>query len=174
MSAIVRSHTPFICRSTLLKALERIGEPYTIDAGGNIQTSRHDYYGVQTFEFHQGHYVFRHDSSAVNRQYGPVYPWGNLAQSPRMLVPDFLEAVQTAYREICFEEMEALRRAEEERLVAEEAERLRREAEEREAARLAFIQQREQTITERAKAEGFYVKRKEVDGKIRLTLSRIR
>ena len=69
-----------------------------------------------------------------------------------MLVPDFLEAVQTAYREICFEE----------------------EAEEREAARLAFIQQQEQTITERAKAEGFYVKRKEVDGKIRLTLSRIR
>lgn len=152
MSAIVRSQTPFICRSTLLKALERIGEPYTIDAGGNIQTSRHDYYGVQTFEFHQGRYVFRHDSSAVNQQYGPVYPWGNLAQSPRMLVPDFLEAVQTAYREICFEE----------------------EAEEREAARLAFIQQQEQTITERAKAEGFYVKRKEVDGKIRLTLSRIR
>lgn len=89
MSAIVRSHTPFICRSTLLKALERIGEPYAIDAGGNIQTSRHDYYGVQTFEFHQGRYVFRHDSSAVNQQYGPVYPWGNLAHSPRMLVPDF-------------------------------------------------------------------------------------
>ena len=91
-----------------------------------------------------------------------------------MLVPDFLEAVQTAYRNIRAEEMEALRRAEEERLVAEEAERLRREAEEREAARLAFIQQQEQTITERAKAEGFHVTRKEVDGKIRLTLSRIR
>ena len=91
-----------------------------------------------------------------------------------MLVRDFLVEVQKAYTAILAEDDEKLRYLEQEHLKQEEAERLQREAEEREAARLAYIQAQEKAIMERAKADGYYVTRKEVAGKIRLTLSRTR
>lgn len=170
MSAIVRTRTPFLHRTILLQALERIGEPYDIGGDGAIYTSRTDYYGRQVFEQKGSSYVLRHDSSADkgNRP----YPWGNLRNSPWMLVRDFLAAVQKAYNDILNEEAEKLEHIEQERIAAEEAERLRREAAAREAARLAYIQAQEQAITERARAAGYHVSRKEVGGKIRITLSR--
>lgn len=174
MSAIVRTQTPFIHRAILLQALDRIGEPYHITPNGSICTSRTDYYGVQVFEQRGLGYVLRHDSSANNNKFGPVYPWGNLKNSPWMLVRDFLSAVQKAYNNILAEEAEKLRQIEQERLEAEEAERLHREAEERETARLAYVQAQEQAIIERAKADGYHISRREIGGKIRLTLSRTR
>ena len=166
MSAIVRTQTPFLHRTILLKALERIGEPYHIGADGAIYTSRTDYYGRQVFEQKGSSYVLRHDSDADK------HPWGNLRNSPWMLVRDFLSAVQKAYNDILNEEVAKLHRIEQERIASEEAERLRREAAAREAARLAYIQAQEQAITERARAAGYHVSRKEVGGKIRITLSR--
>lgn len=174
MSAIVRTQTPFIHRDILLKALDRIGESYWITIEGTICTGRKDYYGVQAFEKRGNGYVLRHDSSANNNRFGSVYPWGNLKDSPYMLVRDFLSAVQKAYNDILVEEAEKLQKIEQEHLEAEERERLRREAEERESARLAYIQAQEQAIIERAKANGYYITRKEQGGKIRLTLSRTR
>lgn len=174
MSAIVRTQTPFIHRDILLKALDRIGEPCEELPNGSIRTSRTDFYGVQTFQKIGHRYVLWHDSSADNNRFRPIYPWGNLKNSPWMLVSDFLKAVERAYKDILIEEAERLQKIEQELLVAEEEERLRREAEDREAARVAYIQVQEQTIIERAKAEGYHIVRKEVGGKIRLTLSRTR
>lgn len=174
MSAIIRTQTPFIYCDILIKALDRIGEPYWIKPNGSICTNRTDYYGVQEFEKKGARYVLRHDSSANNNKLGIVYPWGNLKNSPWMLVQDFLVAVQKAYNDILIEEAEKLSKIEQERLENEEAKRIQREAEERETARLAYIQAQEQAIIERAKADGYHITRKEVGGKIRLTLSRTR
>lgn len=174
MSAIVRTQTPFLYQDVLLRALKRIGEPCGVASNGNIWTNRRDYYGTQVFELRGSRYVLRHDSSANSDRYGSVYPWGNLQDSPWMLVRDFLVEVQKAYNAILAEDDEKLRYLEQEHLKQEEAERLQREAEEREAARLAYIQAQEKAIMERAKADGYYVTRKEVAGKIRLTLSRTR
>lgn len=157
MSAVVHSQTPFIHREILLRALEQIGESYTIMHDGSIRTSRSDFYGWQTFCYIGGRFVFRHDSSADTKQYGAVYPWGNIGRRKDSLVSRFLADVNQAYQR------QSLLYLQEQ----EEAERLRLEQE-----RKAYVERQIEAVKQKAKANGYRVEHKTVGGKTKLVLSR--
>ena len=169
MSSIIQSRVPFLHRSILCQALKEMGIRYHMN-GDLVDTEISDNYGTVSFRPHLGRYI----PTTTNAKRMPRWGKIHLSDSEEQRLRLFLDKLSDAYQLALNENNDRLRRAEEERLAAEEAERLKREADERETARLAFIQQQEQTIIERAKADGYHVTRKEIGGKIRLTLSRIR
>ena len=65
MSSRVTTHTMFIDKECLLKALDDIGCKYKVQ-GETIVTERKDYYGDEIFMLRNGKFVFMHDSAAMN------------------------------------------------------------------------------------------------------------
>lgn len=164
MSAVVKTHTPFVSRELLLEALDALGVSYTV-RNDQIVTDRKDYYGHQIFVYssESGKYVFQHDSSAdVGSRWNP-YPWGASFRQWKT-VSSFLEAVDAEYNSAYIrleESIEEEKRIENERRLAEEEERKR-----------LFIQKQKQTILEKAKEKGYSVKETKQGNTVRLVLVR--
>lgn len=164
MSAVVKTHTPFISRELLLEALDALGVSYTVSQN-QIVTDRKDYYGHQIFVYSStsGKYVFQHDSSAdVGSRWNP-YPWGASFREWNT-VSSFLQAVDTEYNNAYIrleERIEEEKKIENERRLAEEKERKRQ-----------FILKQKQTILDKAKEKGYSVKETVEGNKVRLVLVR--
>jgi hypothetical protein len=164
MSAIVKTATPFLNKELLLQALENIGCKYTLQ-GNDILTDRIDYYGIQKFSFLNGRYVFLHDSSAeYNSPYMNAsrnYPWGNINNQQYKSVSEFLQAVGEEYEKLYQKKLEELER----QRLEEEQKRLEQE-------RLAYIENLTNQITQKAKEEGYTIKKEKVKGKVKIVLTK--
>jgi len=164
MSAIVRTVTPFLNKELLLQALKNIGCKYTLE-GNDILTDRKDYYGIQKFSFSNDRYVFLHDSSAeYNSPYMNAsrnYPWGNINNQEYKSVSEFLQAVGEEYEKLYQKKLEELER----QRLEEEQKRLEQE-------KLAFIENLTNKITQKAKEEGYTIKKEKVKDKVKIVLTR--
>lgn len=151
MSAVVKTRTPFICKDVLMEALDKLGVNYR-QVGEELVTERKDYYGFQTFEFHEGSYLLRHDSSVNDLKVYPIYPWAHDFKDFKT-IDQFLAAVENQYKTI------------EQKM--EEAERLRLEKEKQQ-----YIEQKKQAIIQKAKAQGYSIKEKQKGKSVQLVLVR--
>ncbi|MDR1903715.1 MAG: hypothetical protein LBQ88_15720 [Treponema sp.] len=162
MSSVIKTITPFINKDLLLQALDKNGCNYTLQ-GNEIITDRVDIRGNQKFIWHNGKYLFQHDSHDV---------WRNLNIKELQPVSGFLSAVEKEYNAIYkkkLEELEQLRlaalaEAEQRRL---EQERLRLEQERRD-----YVEKQRASIIAKAKEKGYSVREEKVKEKIKLVLVR--
>jgi hypothetical protein len=151
MSAIVKTVTPFLNKELLLQALENIGCKYTLQ-GNDILTDRKDYYGYQKFSLVNDRYVFVHDRDVL---------WSNSNNQKQKPVSEFLQAVGEEYEKLYQKKLEELER----QRLEEEQKRLEQE-------RLAYIENLTTQITQKAKEEGYTIKKEKVQGKIKLVLTK--
>jgi len=155
MSSVVKTNTMFVDSECLIDAIKSTGILVTEQSENRIVTSRVDYYGAETFVFENGRFVFMHDSTA-NRM-GNRYPWNRSNLKEWKDVGVWLKDVGIAYDKAYKAKLERL--AEEER--CREEERLRK-----------LVESRTNEIVAKAEEEGYYVKKSERDGKIKLVLVR--
>jgi hypothetical protein len=151
MSAIVKTATPFLNKELLLQALENIGCKYTLQ-GNDILTDRKDYYGIQKFSLSNGRYVFLHDRDSTLR---------NINNQQYKSVSEFLQAVGEEYEKLYQKKLEELER----QRLEEEQKRLEQE-------RLAYIENVTNQITQKAKEEGYTIKKEKVKDKVKIVLTR--
>ena len=165
MSAVITTATPFTIKDVLVNTLDELGYEPTIITDENIATfghsnplqiddivtNRQDYYGNQYFRFMDGQWVLLHDSSEMN---------GRLVSKTSkqyQTVGLFLKELSTEYTNQYNIHLECLAELEKQRVEAERKARV-------EATRKRAIEQ--------AKAQGYVVKEKHVNGKIQLVCSR--
>jgi hypothetical protein len=183
MSSVVKTRTPFLNRDILTEALKAICCSYTVE-GSTIITDRVDYRGKQQFIFFNGRYLFQHEDGDFGlRQFG---------SKEHKQAHLFLADVEKAYNAIYKRQIEELERkrlaaiAEAERLQREqlaEQERLRllakaeeelKKAEEEklrlERERKEYVAKQRTAIIARAKEQGYDVRERVVDNKIKLVL----
>ncbi|WP_275862469.1 hypothetical protein [Vibrio sp. CAU 1672] len=167
MSAVIKTATPFVIKSVLMKALEEVGaEPVLVTEQelrtfshrgelqlGDILTNRTDYYGPQHFRQANEQWILRHDSSEMNGRVTTL----SAASKGYKKVGDFLQLVGNAYQKAYQEHLEIL--AEQERIRLQEERKARVEA-----TRMAAI--------EKAKAQGYSVKEVRKGQQIQLVLTR--
>lgn len=166
MSAVIRTHTPFVVKEVLVEALQEFGaEPIVVDKEnisqyhhrervlqGDIITNRSDYYGRQFFRSEQGMWVLQHDSSEMS---GRIV--SKLVHSNYKKVGRFLSEVEQIYENCFFRYQERLAKRERERL------------EEERKARVAL---KRKEVLQKAKEQGYSIKEKLKNGKIHLILTR--
>ena len=159
MSARITTHTMFIDKECLMRALDKVGCKYH-EEDEMIITDRKDYYGDEIFILKDGKYVFMHDSAAMNYhgQYGPSYPWNENRLPEWVDVGKFLQSVDAAYKKVYSIKLEKL--ADEER---------KREIERKKQ----IVEEKKQQIIKDAKAKGYAVKEKMNGKKIQLVLVRV-
>lgn len=167
MSAVIKTTTPFVLQEVLFNALLALGcEPVLLTQenyiqykhsgaleAGDIITNRVDYYGSQHFRYIKNQWVLRHDSSEMH---GQVI---NSSKTSRYYqkVGLFLTQLETEYAIQYKSRLEQL--AEQERQRIEEA-------------RKARVEETRKKAIEQAKAQGYLVKEKYINGKIQLVCSR--
>lgn len=136
MSAVIKTVTPFVIESVLIKALEEVGaEPvlvteqklrtYNSVGGlqlGDILTNRTDYFGPQHFRQVNDQWILRHDSDELNGRVTTL----SAASIGYKKVGDFLQIVGNAYQKAYQEHIDIL--AEQERIRLEEERKGRVEA----------------------------------------------
>lgn len=167
MSAVIKTVTPFVIESVLIKALEEVGaEPVLVTKQeleahshrgvlklGDILTNRTDYFGLQHFRKVDDRWILRHDSDELN---GRITTLSAVSKGYKK-VGDFLQLVGTAYQKAYQEHLEIL--AEQERIRLEEERKARVEATRKEAI-------------VKAQAQGYSVKEVRKGRQIQLVLTR--
>jgi len=151
MSAIVKSMvTPFLNREILLQALENIGCKFSLDKEEIII---HNVRNVQSFSFSNSRYVLKYTNRGI--------PWGNINNQEYKSVSEFLQAVGKEYDKLYQKKLEELER----QRLEEEQKRLEQE-------RLAYIENLTNQITQKAKEEGYTIKKEKVKDKVKIVLTR--
>jgi len=151
MSAIVKSMvTPFLNREILLQALENIGCKFSLDREEIII---YNVRNVQSFSFSNSRYVLKHTDWGI--------PWGNINNQEYKSVSEFLQAVGKEYDKLYQKKLEELER----QRLEEEQKRLEQE-------RLAYIENVTNQITQKAKEEGYTIKKEKVKNKVKIVLTR--
>ena len=151
MSAIVKSMvTPFLNREILLQALENIGCKFSLDKEEIII---HNVRNVQSFSFSNSRYVLKYTNRGI--------PWGNINNQEYKSVSEFLQAVGKEYDKLYQKKLEELER----QRLEEEQKRLEQE-------RLAYIENVTNQITQKAKEEGYTIKKEKVKDKVKIVLTR--
>ncbi|KPH64278.1 hypothetical protein AMS58_03250 [Pseudoalteromonas porphyrae] len=159
MSAVIKTTTPFVLEALLFQALTKLGyEPQYISVNnmhdfhgrnsveyGDIVTNRIDYNGHQHFRKQNDRWVLRHDADQYNARI--------LGSKQYKKVADFLSELEQEYL------------TEYKLYLAELAELERKEIEVQRKARVEAT--REKAIMQ-AKAQGYSVKEKHINGKIQL------
>lgn len=144
MSAVIKTATPFIDVECLCEALTKVGCGYEVK-GNKVITNRKD--------LRLGFQEFQKDEFGRYALYAYSYSDKNQA--------NFIRKVEKEYNvsyQIKLEEIERL-------CLEEEKRRLEKERQE-------FVKKQRTTILDRAKAQGYSVKEKQVNGKIKLILTR--
>lgn len=167
MSAVIKTVTPFVIESVLIKALEEVGaEPVVVTEQelrtsrhqgqlklGDILTNRADYYGPQHFRKADERWILRHDSSEMNGRLTTL----SAASNGYKKVGDFLQRVGEAYQKAYQEHLDIL------------AEQERNRLEQERKARIEAI--RKEAIA-KAKAQGYSVKEIRKGQQVQLVLTR--
>lgn len=144
MSAVVKTLTPFIDEECLCEALIAIGCKFQIIENKIITDKRDLLLGFQEFrKDNYGKYIF--------------FAYSHLDRDQVA----FIREVEKQYNIIYQKKLEEIERLQ----LEEEKKRLEQE-------RLAFIEKQKNAIIERANQEGYYIKQKEINGKIKIILSR--
>jgi hypothetical protein len=165
LSAVITTATPFTIQDVLVNALDILGYEPTIVTIDNtntfnhsnplqvsdIITNRQDYYGNQYFRLVNDLWVLFHDSSEMNGRL--VSKTSKQYQSVGL----FLKELSTEYTRQYDIYLEHLAELEKQRLEAE---------------RKARVEETRKKAIEQAKAQGYVVKEKHVNGKIQLVCSR--
>lgn len=163
MSAVIKTTTPFVVEAALFQSLVKLGyEPQYISQNnvsdfqgrnsiecGDIVTNRVDYNGHQHFRKQSGTWVLRHDADQYNASI--------LGSKQYKKVADFLSELEQEYL------------IEYKLYLAELAELERKEIE---AQRKARVEATRQKVIMQAKAQGYTVKEKNINGKIQLVCVR--
>lgn len=165
MSAVIKTTTPFVVQEALFNALAQLGyEPVLLNESnlnayrhrgilqvGDIVTNRQDYYGNQHFRLLNDQWVLRHDSSEMNgRLIGKT-------SKQYQKVGVFLKELEAEYAVQYQSHLEKLAELERQRIEEE---------------RIARVEATRKRAIEQAKAQGYVVKEKHVNGKIQLVCTR--
>lgn len=165
MSAVIKTTTPFAVQEALFEALVALGyEPVLLTERnlanhvyrgqlqiGDIVTNRQDYYGKQHFRLMNDHWVLRHDSSEMDGRL--ISKTSKKYQNVSM----FLKELEVEYAVQYQSHLKKLAELERQRIEEERKARV-------EATRKRAIEQ--------AKAQGYVVKEKHINGKIQLVCTR--
>lgn len=163
MSAVIKTTTPFVLEALLFQALTKLGyEPQYVCQNnisdfmglnsiecGDLVTNRVDYNGHQHFRKQNDTWVLRHDADQYNARV--------LGSKLYKKVAEFLSELEHEY--LCEYELHLAKLAELERKEIEDQRKARIEA------------TRQQAIAQ-AKAQGYTVKEKHINGKIQLVCVR--
>ncbi|MDY6977741.1 MAG: hypothetical protein SVW51_16320 [Pseudomonadota bacterium] len=165
MSAVITTATPFTIQDVLVNALDVLGYEPTIVTIDNVSTFNHsnplqvsdiitnriDYYGHQYFRLVNDQWVLLHDSSEMNGRL--VSKTSKQYQSVGL----FLKELSAEYTKQYSIYLEYIAELEKQRIEAE---------------RKARVEKTRKRAIERAKAQGYVVKEKHINGKIQLVCSR--
>lgn len=152
MSAVIKTLTPFIEQDILLEALNSLNVEYHVN-NGLIITNRVDYQGHQQFQFTNGKYHLIHDSDEFGGRLSR-----NTLNNDYQPIKQFLSKLEGAYKSVYQKKMERI--AETERIRMEEAKK-------------KYVQATKEKAIAQAKTQGYSIKESEVNGKIKLVLTRM-
>jgi len=167
MSAVIKTTTPFTLELALFNALQVLGsDPIRVGADnlkeyhqrgqlivGDILTNRCDYNGKQHFRCIEGLWVLRHDSDELNAR---VFTAAKTSRQYNK-VGAFLQELEGEYARQYEFHLEQLAVQEKQRLEAE---------------RKARVEVTRQSAITQAKAKGYVVQEKHLNGKIQLVCTR--